>query len=351
MFTSNEVEIAALLDLSARLGSDSLLVQASTGNTSIKLNGTLWIKASGKWLADAKRDEIFVSVPLPEVKKCIREGDDFLPAYRDNSGAALRSSVETAMHAVLPHRVVVHVHSINTIAWAVRCDGPAQLRGRLAGLNWQWIPYVASGLPLALEIEKRLSRFPGADVFILANHGLVVCGHTCESCETLLQDVEKRLAIMPRNAPEPDCVFLANIAAHSPWRVPIDPALHALGADPICLALHSGGVLYPCQAMFLESERTIFRSKADLNDSRRQNRNDDALPFLVVARCGILVNQSISRAEYAMLNAYVQILQRLDNSIPVRYLTRQEIEAAIRFGNLRYRALAEANRTGTAVSA
>src|SRR5256885_4911447 len=66
----------------------------------------------------------------------------------------LRPSIETAMHAVLRHRVVIHVHSINAIAWAIRVDGPGQLRERLAGLHWQWIPYTASGIPLARQIEK-----------------------------------------------------------------------------------------------------------------------------------------------------------------------------------------------------
>ena len=35
---------------SARVGNNPLLVQAGSGNTSIKLDGVLWIKASGKWL-------------------------------------------------------------------------------------------------------------------------------------------------------------------------------------------------------------------------------------------------------------------------------------------------------------
>jgi rhamnose utilization protein RhaD (predicted bifunctional aldolase and dehydrogenase) len=48
-----EREFASLRDLSARMGSDPMLVQASDGNTSIKFDGILWIKASGKWLAHA----------------------------------------------------------------------------------------------------------------------------------------------------------------------------------------------------------------------------------------------------------------------------------------------------------
>jgi rhamnose utilization protein RhaD (predicted bifunctional aldolase and dehydrogenase) len=351
MAVGNEEEIAALLDLSARLGSNPLLVQAGTGNTSIKLDGVLWIKASGKWLADAIRDDIFVPVPLPDVKRSVRSGNDLLPAYRGRSGKLLRSSVETTMHAVLPHRVVIHVHSINTIAWAVRRDGPFQLKQRLAGLNWQWIPYVASGLPLALEIDKRLFRFPGANIFVLANHGLVVCGESCDSCEALLAEVEERLVILPRTSPEPDFSFLKDIAAHSHWRIPTDEALHALGTDPICRKIHSGGVLYPCQAMFLESEKATLRSSAELHNPHQQDWNDHASPFLIVERSGVLVGQTISRTERAMLSAYVGVLQRLGGSVPIRYLDRFELEAAMRFGNDHYGVLAEANQTGTAVPA
>jgi rhamnose utilization protein RhaD (predicted bifunctional aldolase and dehydrogenase) len=351
MVMNDEAEIAALIDLSARLGNNSLLVQASTGNTSIKLEGTLWIKASGKWLADARQDEILVPVPLSEVKAHMRQGDDFLPAYCGRSGTLLRSSIETAMHAVLPHRVVIHVHSISALAWAVRSDGPAQLRGRLAGLNWEWIPYVPSGLPLAREIEKRLLPSGGTEIFVLANHGLVVCGETCEATETLLRNVEKRLAIAARRVPEPDCALLEGIAARSRWRLPSDRAMHALATDSICRRLHAGGILFPCQAMFLESERTVFRSNAHPAKSVRRGRSDDSLPFWIIDGCGVLVSESISRTERAMLAALVQVLQRLDQSAPIRYLTRSEIENFMRFGSRRYRSLAEANQTQTAISA
>jgi len=41
---------------------------------------------------------------------------------------------------VLPHAVVIHVHSVNTIAWAIREDAPARLEELLHGMQWQWIP-------------------------------------------------------------------------------------------------------------------------------------------------------------------------------------------------------------------
>jgi rhamnose utilization protein RhaD (predicted bifunctional aldolase and dehydrogenase) len=44
-----------LVRLSARLGADPRLIQGAGGNTSIKTGNTLWVKASGKWLAAQAR--------------------------------------------------------------------------------------------------------------------------------------------------------------------------------------------------------------------------------------------------------------------------------------------------------
>jgi len=121
-------ELRPLLALSARVGQNPLLTQASTGNASIKLDGRLWIKASGKWMADAMHEDILVPLDLALVKECAKRGVDPTVLYSN-------ASIETSMHAVLPHRVVLHVHCVKTIAWAVREDAPAQLEHLLHGLR------------------------------------------------------------------------------------------------------------------------------------------------------------------------------------------------------------------------
>jgi rhamnose utilization protein RhaD (predicted bifunctional aldolase and dehydrogenase) len=73
------------------LGSDPRLVQAGSGNTSVKIDGVLWIKASGKWLAHATREEIFVPVDLVEIKPCIQRKTDFVAQYTSLSGHKLVS--------------------------------------------------------------------------------------------------------------------------------------------------------------------------------------------------------------------------------------------------------------------
>jgi rhamnose utilization protein RhaD (predicted bifunctional aldolase and dehydrogenase) len=45
---ASQAELKQLRELTARVGSDPLLTQASTGNSSLKIGSVLWIKASGK---------------------------------------------------------------------------------------------------------------------------------------------------------------------------------------------------------------------------------------------------------------------------------------------------------------
>ena len=176
----HNAELQSLIQLSARIGQDLDLVQAGGGNTSLKENGTLWVKASGKWLADALIDDMFLAVPIADVRAKLAASDERFGEYATASGARLRPSVETTVHAVFPQRVVVHVHSVRAISWAVRQDGAAGLRERLDGLRWDYIPYVHPGVPLAEYIDRELN--PKPDVLIIQNHGLVVAADDCCRC-------------------------------------------------------------------------------------------------------------------------------------------------------------------------
>jgi rhamnose utilization protein RhaD (predicted bifunctional aldolase and dehydrogenase) len=322
--TRQQREVASLRDLSARVGSDPLLVQASNGNTSIKLDGILWIKASGKWLAQAMQEEMLVPLELAEVKKSIRNGTEIAPRYALKNH--MRPSIETPTHAILRHRVVIHVHSINAIAWAIRLDGPDRLNEQLAGLHWRWIPYAASGIPLAREIEKAAATAPESDVFILGNHGLVVCGQDCHSAEKLLCEVERRLAIAPRRFPRPDPTVLAMIARFSRWQFPDVDSLHALGTDAVSRKILRGGVLYPCQAIFLGQTMPVVPPAVVFSKFKeRLNGEERNPPFVAVERSGVMINEKMTGAERATLIGLAQVTQRTEESAQLRYLKGAEV--------------------------
>ncbi|MCU1334994.1 MAG: class aldolase [Bryobacterales bacterium] len=331
--------LCPLLELAARVGRDPLLTQASTGNISMKLEGVLWVKASGKWLADAADDQILIPLDLAGVHASIWQNLDPAECYPN-------ASIETAMHVTLPHPVVLHVHSVNTIAWAIRQDAAAQLATRLEGLRWQWIPYVASGLPLAGEIERVLSIRPDTDVLVLGNHGLVLGGKDCHATAELLTEVERRLAIPARQAHPADYAVLAELAAESHWALPDDDAIHALATDPVSRKILEGGFLYPCQAIFSDaSTPELFRAAPapdpDLADAWKNQYADR--PFLIVKGRGVVINRTMTPADTAMLSGLAQVVQRTSPAAALRYLTEAEVAAGSSTVAFRYRELANAS--------
>ena len=350
---TNHSEIQALIDVSAHLGRDPLLVQAGSGNTSVKLDGILWIKASGKWLARAAREEILVPVDLAEIKSCIERKTDFVAKYASPSGHRLVPSIETAMHAVVPRRVTIHVHSVNTIAWAVREDGPAQLAERLAGLHWHWIPYVGSGLPLAREVERTFFHSPQTRILVLGNHGLVVCGEDVRATEELLFQVENRLAIEPRRAPGPDLALLHHIARGSEWCVPDLEAVHALSTDTISRTILVEGILYPCQAIFLGPNTPVLASSLPVSEAieRHECRNGARPRFFLVEGSGVVVSETMTRAEREMLLGLAEVVRRIDMKAIIRYLTQAELTSVLNAEAYRYRRLVENSEDSPLISA
>lgn len=343
MSVTADPQISSLLELSARVGANPLLVQASTGNTSVKTNGVLWVKASGTWLAHAGRKEMLVPVDLAQTRWQVLHETDPAGQCRVVGGQPLLTSVETAMHAVLPHAVVVHVHSLNTLAWAVRLDAAERLAERLQGLRWQWIPYVESGLPLARAILHAIEAEPDADVFVLGNHGLVVCGVDCAAARERLDEVETRLACNPRLAPAGDLDSLMRLSRGTGWKLPADEMVHALGTDPYSAAFLGGGVIYPCQAIFLGPTVRSWPVGEWMDPDRvAMAEPSTTTPFIVLEGGGLLVGKQITPSAEATLSGLAQVLGRIEETARLRYLTPLEVDQLLTDDVYRYRGLVEA---------
>ncbi|MDJ0826088.1 MAG: class II aldolase/adducin family protein [Rhodobacter sp.] len=240
--------------LSAKLGQDPLRVQGPGGNTSIKDGNVMWIKASGTELAEAETSDIFIAVDrkaaLAEVHGA---GDGSCKATVIDPTISLRPSIETTFHAALDWPVVVHTHSVATIMHAISPEGRAAATEKLSDLPALSVPYRKPGLPLTLEILRRLT--PETQVIILENHGLICCGRTVAETNELIEEVERRLSLPARDLsgevdrPAPDgtewatratglatdrrCFDLARTGSYYPDHVVfLGPALPTSGADP-----------------------------------------------------------------------------------------------------------------------
>ncbi|MDA8247690.1 MAG: class II aldolase/adducin family protein [Rhodospirillales bacterium] len=302
-------EFRALLRYSAAIGADPALVQGAGGNVSLKRDGVLWVKASGTWLARAGAQDIMVPLALAPLQDAIRADDmaameacaRFVRTGDNPSG--LRPSIETTMHALLPHPVVVHVHCVETIAWACRADAEATLTPLLAGLAWRFVPYIRPGAPLTREIAARLR--PGTDVLVLGNHGLVVGAATVAAAGQLVAEVARRLRRTPR--PVPQAGALPQVAGYRPAG---DALAHGTATDPRSLEVARRGSLYPDHVIFLGPG--IAEAPA----------GNPAM--LVVAGQGVLLREDASPGAVALARCLADVAARLDPAEPLRVFSAAE---------------------------
>lgn len=322
-------EFEALLDISATVGADPQLVQGAGGNTSIKEGGTLWIKASGLWLMQARQRDVMVPVALEPLLEALERDDPatekaqaFVIAERNPSG--LRPSIETTVHALMPQKVVIHVHCVETIATAVQANGQTIAAEKLAGIPHAFVPYARPGLPLAKAIAARLRE--DTRVLVLGNHGLVVAGETVAEAKALLELASARLAWPVRQAPAPDLDALARLALDSSYTLPEDPRLHDAATDLESCRIAAGGSLYPDHVIFLGKGSDIAGPHETAASIETRHAEDDttASPTLLFPGKGVLVRKDITAGALAMARCLSDVTLRIPEAARLRYLTHAE---------------------------
>lgn len=187
-----------LIQLCHLIGNDPRLVQPGGGNTSIKLGDpadTLLVKGSGTDLRTISREgltrlSLARLAPLRQVKTMSDpEMMRFMGGCMLGEGPA--PSVETPLHSLLPHRVIVHTHDVATMSLTNIGDSVAQrLVGELFDDRIVYVPYVRPGFPLARQVSAMLARIPAQAIGLaLAHHGLVVWGDDVRECHARLLQV------------------------------------------------------------------------------------------------------------------------------------------------------------------
>ncbi len=276
---------------SARLGRDSLQVQGPGGNTSVKADGRMWVKASGTQLADAERAPIFVEVDhAAALAEAGGAGDGTCKAAVIDPANALRPSIETTFHAALPWAVVAHTHSVATLVHAISPQGRGAAAEKLAGLAFIFVPYCKPGVPLTQEIMRRLR--PDTKVIVLENHGLICCGDNMEEAAEIMEDVEARLQMPARD------MSGAMPADPAPGGYMWEPAVAALAREPRAFRLASSGSYYPDHVVFLGPALPISGA-------------DAARPAWLAEGEGVLIKADATASQRAMLQCLADVLARL----------------------------------------
>jgi rhamnose utilization protein RhaD (predicted bifunctional aldolase and dehydrogenase)/NAD(P)-dependent dehydrogenase (short-subunit alcohol dehydrogenase family) len=205
-----DAESLALRTYTARLlGADPSLVLHGGGNTSVKARAknlfgesidVLHVKGSGWDLAtiEPAGHPAVRMAPLVAYRALAAMSDeDMVNELRANllDAAAPTPSVETLLHAYLPHRFVDHTHADAVLALADQPDGERVCR-ETYGEGLVWVPYVMPGFALAkrtadaFDRAVREGRTPS--VIVLEKHGVFTFGATAK------ESYERMIAIVSR---------------------------------------------------------------------------------------------------------------------------------------------------------
>lgn len=193
------------------LGSDKRVTNYGGGNTSSKifqkdpLSGqdveVLWVKGSGGDSASIKLDG-FATLYMDKLRalKGLYRGlahEDEMVGYLPHATFNLNpraASIDTPLHAYVPHAFVDHMHPDAIIAIAASKDSKA-LTKEIFGDEIGWLPWKRPGFELGLWLEKFCLDNPAAKGVILESHGLFTWGDTPRECyEQTIDTINKAIA-------------------------------------------------------------------------------------------------------------------------------------------------------------
>jgi rhamnulose-1-phosphate aldolase/alcohol dehydrogenase len=178
-------DLALRLYTSRLIGSDPDLVLHGGGNTSLKAPRTtllgdrvdvLFVKGSGAPL-DTVGPRDLPGLDLARLRRLRRleslSDGEMVNQLRTHllEASSPNPSVETLLHAFLPHRFVDHSHADAVLALTNQPEGEALVREAL-GERVVAVPYIMPGLPLAKAVAEAVENQPGAQGAVLLKHGL-----------------------------------------------------------------------------------------------------------------------------------------------------------------------------------
>lgn len=187
-------DLALRIYSSRLIGSDPALVLHGGGNTSVKVTTrdrlgrelrVLHVKGSGQDLAhvDAAGLPAVALAPLLELQQLAALDDAAMVNEVRRcllDSAAPNPSVETLLHAFLPHAFVDHTHADAILALTDQPDGERHARAAL-GADVVVLPWIMPGFPLARAVAAAVAAAPGCTAVVLQRHGVFTFGATAKA--------------------------------------------------------------------------------------------------------------------------------------------------------------------------
>jgi rhamnose utilization protein RhaD (predicted bifunctional aldolase and dehydrogenase)/NAD(P)-dependent dehydrogenase (short-subunit alcohol dehydrogenase family) len=184
------------------LGSDPRLVLHGGGNTSVKtvakdLLGeavdVLCVKGSGWDMGNIEPAGLPAVrlAPLLKLRRLEKLSDeDMVNFQRGNlmDSGSPNPSVETLLHAFLPHKFIDHTHSTAVLSLTDQPDGETICR-EVYGRRMGYVPYIRPGFDLARKAAEVYEQDPTVEGLILLKHGIFTFGKTARDAYELMVEM------------------------------------------------------------------------------------------------------------------------------------------------------------------
>ena len=307
----------AISQFCADLGKDQLLVQGAGGNVSWKENGVLWVKGSGTWLANADKEDILVPGDLYHLQNALsQENFEIKPQILgDQERGKLSPSIETVLHALMPQKIVVHLHAVDALSYLVAKDCKKSLQQLfMSSANMHqiisiFVPYRKPGPELAQTIYQTLQANTAANVVLLKNHGIVIGAESIDAIYTLLEAIN-RICIPKQALSNTSHTFPHHLSVAEEYIPFADEQVQALALNPdLYKRLHSDWVLYPDHAVFLGPRAFTYESWGTFEKLEKNNANKPELIF--IQNIGVFIKPSFNQAKTAQLLCYYDVISRI----------------------------------------
>ena len=198
-------DIALRVYTSRLIGDDPSLVLHGGGNTSVKSVTTntigeevnvLYVKGSG-WDLDTLEPPGLPGVQLDHLVKlrkldCLND-EDMVNEQRTHllDAASPNPSVETLLHAFLPHKFIDHSHADAILVIADQPNAES-LCENIYGDTMGIVPYIMPGFDLAKAAAGVYEKNPDVKGLVLISHGLFTFGNTAkESYDRHIEAVQQ----------------------------------------------------------------------------------------------------------------------------------------------------------------
>ncbi len=185
--------IALRVYTSRLLGRDPTLVLHGGGNTSVKTQYTdqvedthevLCVKGSGWDLAtiEAVGLPAVRLLPLQKLQSQDALSDEAMVAFQRVNlldATSPNPSVETLLHAFLPHLYIDHTHASAILSLSNQADGMQRCRD-VFGARIAYVPFMMPGFLLAKKAAEIFRQQPDVEGLILHQHGIFTFGDTAK---------------------------------------------------------------------------------------------------------------------------------------------------------------------------